>query len=171
MKKILFLFGSLALMAAMALAVAPQWRAATTAELHKVLPGRAQVGKEHIELEWRAATGVTDGSGHFIAGAPLITAGYAAHAKYSRFFLTQAPIEIGGKRIDPGSYVLGLGHHGNGTLEIAIFTAAGEQPVVRVNAPMAKGKHSVQSFQIGPPMEGKGNIQVGRFLVPYQLAH
>src|SRR3954452_11338863 len=73
-----------------------RWRAATKDELRSVIPARAPVIKENIETEFRTASGVTDGRGRFIAGVVMITAGYSAEGKYSHFFVTQAPLRLGG---------------------------------------------------------------------------
>src|ERR687886_424517 len=84
-----------------------RWRAATQEELRRVIPARAPVIKENIETEFRTASGVTDGRGRFIAGVVMITAGYSAEGKYSHFFITQAPLRIGGFDLPAGQYVLG----------------------------------------------------------------
>ena len=58
------------------------WRAATEAELRKVIPERAPVISERIETDARSASGITDPRRRFIAGAVLITAGYSAAGKF-----------------------------------------------------------------------------------------
>src|ERR1044071_2914918 len=90
-----------------AFAAAARWRAATPDELRRVIPERAPVVKENIETEFRTASGVTDGSGRFIAGVVMITAGYSAEGKYSHFFMTQAPLRVGGFELPAGQYVFG----------------------------------------------------------------
>src|SRR3954470_7393278 len=86
------------------------WRAATENELREVIPLRAPVEKERIETEFRTASAITDGKGQYVAGVVLITAGYSAEGKYSHFFLTQVPIEIGDLALKPGKYVFGWQH-------------------------------------------------------------
>ena len=61
------------------------WRSATEAELREVIPARAPVEKERIETEFRTASAITDGSGRFVAGVVLITAGYAAEGNIPTF--------------------------------------------------------------------------------------
>src|SRR6266404_1599832 len=85
----------------------PRWSDATEIELRKLIPARAPVIKENIETEFRAASGVTDGRGKFIAGVVLITAGYSAEGKYSHFFITQSALKIGNMLLPPGEYVFG----------------------------------------------------------------
>src|SRR5882724_8122018 len=102
--------------AALATQAAAEWRAATEAELKALIPARAPVEKEHIETEFRTASGITDGKGKYIAGVVLITAGYAAEGKYSNFFLTQSRIKIGGLSLSPGEYVFGWRRKGDDTL-------------------------------------------------------
>ena len=100
------------------------WRQATDKELKEVLPARAPVEKERIETEFRTATGVTDGHGKFIAGILMITAGYSAEGKYSHFFLTQAPLKIGGFTLPRGEYVFGSQRVDNDHLEVKFYEAA-----------------------------------------------
>ena len=81
------------LLAPAALRAQPEaWRAATPDELRSVIPARAPVISERIETEFRTASGITDGTGHFIAGVVMITAGYSAEGKYSHYFIVQAPV-------------------------------------------------------------------------------
>src|SRR3954470_10917821 len=88
-------------------AAASRWRSATTDELRKVIPARAPVIKENIETEFRTASGVTDGRGRFIAGVVMITAGDSAEGKYSHFFISQVPMQVGDVSLQPGEYVFG----------------------------------------------------------------
>ena len=60
-----------------ALAGGPVWRQASINELRQIIPARAPVGKERIETEFRAASGITDGR-RFIAGVFMIVTGYEA---------------------------------------------------------------------------------------------
>src|SRR3954470_22604901 len=89
------------------------WRAATENELREIIPPRAPVEKERIETEFRTASAITDGSGRFVAGVVLITAGYAAEGKYSNFFIAQVPIRIGDLSLKPGEYVFGWRKQGD----------------------------------------------------------
>ena len=72
-----------------------------------MIPARAPVISERIETEFRTASGITDGNGHFIAGVVMITAGYSAEGKYSHYFLVQAPLRVGTIDLAPGDYVFG----------------------------------------------------------------
>src|SRR4030095_13160423 len=86
-------------------AAAARWRAATKQELRKLIPTRAPVVKENIETEFRTASGVFDGQSKYIAGVVMITAGYSAEGKYSHFFITQVPLQLGELSLQPGEYV------------------------------------------------------------------
>src|SRR5919206_3051253 len=103
--------------------VAGGWRAASEAELRKVIPARAPVIKENIETEFRTASGVTDGQGKFIAGVVMITAGYSAEGKYSHFFITQVPIKIGETDLSAGEYVLGYRRLDNESIRVSFYRA------------------------------------------------
>ncbi len=83
------------------------WRTATDAELKALLLARAPVEKERIETELRNGSGITNGHGKFVAGVVLITGGYSAEGKYSHFFVTEVPLQIGDNTLPPGNYVLG----------------------------------------------------------------
>ena len=143
------------------------WRAATDSELAALLPARAPVEKEHIETEMRTASGITDGSGHFIAGIVLITAGYSADGKYSHYLIVQAPIHIGGIALRPGEYVFGWQRDGE-ALSVHFHQALTGELLGTVQAHRIAGNTRVESLHIWPPAE-KSLLQIGRFGIPYEL--
>jgi hypothetical protein len=143
------------------------WHAATTAELQALLPARAPVQQERIEIEMRTASGITDGKGKFVAGVVLITAGYSADGKYSHFLLTQAPLRIGTFTLPPGSYVIGWEHMENG-LHVKFYEAASGKPLGSVDAVLNPSITRVESFRIWPPAEHP-LMQIGRFTFGYRI--
>jgi hypothetical protein len=145
-----------------------QWRAATEAELKTIIPARAQVEKERIETEFRTASGITDGKGHFIAGVVLITAGYSAEGKYSHFLLTQAPIRLGALLLPAGDYVFGWKRESDDALNVRFYEAATGKSLGTVKAVRSSRIGKIQSFQIQAPGE-KPMILIGRFGIPYKL--
>ena len=146
-----------------------RWRAANEQELRKVLPARAPVFKEIIETEFRTASGVTDGRGRFIAGVVMITAGYSAEGLYSHYFVTQAPLRLGGLSLPPGQYVFGYKRAGEDFIRINFYRASSGDPVGEVDAHRGKG-NMVRSLLISPPAAGRGNIRIGRFSLDYRVA-
>jgi hypothetical protein len=174
-------FLHLAFCSALALSLAPAtvhaqpaegWRAATPDELKSVIPARAPVISERIETEFRTASGITDGSGHFIAGVVMITAGYSAEGKYSHYFLVQAPIRVGTIDLSPGDYVFGW-TRSQDALNVSFYQAATGKEVGQVDAVRNTSITRVESFRIWPP-HGTANephsvIQIGRFSFPYSL--
>ncbi len=147
-----------------------RWKAATSQELRKLIPSRAPVVKENIETEFRTASGVTDGKGKFIAGVVMITAGYSAEGKYSHFFLTQVPLKMGNLSLSPGEYVFGYQRTGDDGIRVSFYRASSGDSVGDVEAQINRKGHSVTSLLIRPPANGKGNIQVGRFVWDYSVA-
>ena len=147
-----------------------RWRNATSAELRKLIPTRAPVVKENIETEFRTANGVTDGSGKFIAGVVMITAGYSAEGKYSHFFITQVPLQMDALTLQPGEYVFGYQRNNNDTIRVSFYRASSGDAVGDVEAHVNRKKNLVTSLLITSPVNGKGTIQVGRFLFDYKLA-
>lgn len=150
----------------------PSWRAATPEELKTVIPARAPVISERIETEFRTASGITDGSGHFIAGVVMITAGYSAEGKYSHYFLVQAPVRIGAIDLPAGDYVFGW-TRSQDALNVSFYQAATGKQVGQVDAVRNPAITRVESFRIWPP-HGPGSephslIQIGRFSFPYTL--
>jgi hypothetical protein len=144
------------------------WRSATEGELHTVIPARAPAISERIETEFRTASGITDGHGHFVAGVVMITAGYAAEGKYSHFFLTQVPIKVGGLALPPGNYLFGWTRAADGaSLKVTFYQATTGAPVGDVDAPRDPAAH-VESFHLWTPGE-KSVIQIGRFTFPYTI--
>jgi hypothetical protein len=146
-----------------------RWRSATEPELRKLIPARAPVIKENIETEFRTASGVTDGRGKFIAGVVIITAGYSAEGKYSHFFITQAQLKIGNLTLSPGDYVFGYQRVDNNTIRVNFYRAASGESIGSVEAHINKKTSGVRSLYISPPADGRGSIQVGRFVFDYRL--
>jgi hypothetical protein len=149
--------------------VRARWRAATEPELRKLIPTRAPVIKENIETEFRTASGVTDGRGKFIAGVVMITAGYSAEGKYSHFFITQAPLKIGSMLLSPGEYVFGYQRINNDAIRVSFYRASSGEGIGTVDAHVNRKSSLVRSLLISPPVDGRGSIQVGRFLFEYRL--
>jgi hypothetical protein len=147
-----------------------RWRAATEQELRRIIPARAPVVKENIETEFRTASGVTDGRGHFIAGVVMITAGYSAEGKYSHFFVTQAALRIGNMVLEPGQYVFGYQRTDNETIKVSFYRAASGELLGEVNARANRRSSLVRSLLIAPPVSGRATIQIGRFLFDYRIA-
>lgn len=145
------------------------WRPATEVELKDIIPARAPVGKEHIETEFRTASGITDGKGEYVAGVGLITAGYAAEGKYSNFFVTQIPLKIGNLVLRPGEYVFGWRRQGDNSLAVKFYEAASEKFVGSVKAQRTGRAGRIESFRILPPDE-RAAVQIGRFAMHYELS-
>jgi hypothetical protein len=148
------------------------WRAATPDELKSIIPARAPVVSERIETEFRTASGITDGNGHFIAGVVMITAGYSAEGKYSHYFLVQAPVHVGTIDLSPGDYVFGW-TRSQDALKVNFYQAATGKAVGQVDADRSPSVTRVESFRIWPP-HGAGSephsvIQIGRFSFPYAI--
>ncbi|MGA7887092.1 MAG: hypothetical protein WCA44_15225 [Acidobacteriaceae bacterium] len=149
-------------------APAATWRQATAAELQQALPARAPVATERIETDMKSASGITDGQGKYIADVVLITAGYSAEGKYSHFFLTQVPLELGGSlHLDPGDYVLGYQRADQGVV-VHFYHAATGHPAGDVTAQRITTGFRVESFRIWPPAEHSW-IQIGRFRIAYRI--
>jgi hypothetical protein len=158
----------LLMLVASASAIAARWRTVTPQELRRLIPARAPVVKENIETEFRTASGVTDGNGKFIAGVVMITAGYSAEGKYSHFFLTQVPLVLGNLSLSPGEYVFGYQRTDNDTIRVSFYRASSGDAVGDVEAHINRKKSLVTSLLITPPANGKGTIQVGRFIWEYK---
>jgi hypothetical protein len=148
---------------------AADWRAATAAELKNLIPVRASVEKEHIETEFRTASGISDGKGKFVAGVVLITAGYAAEGKYSNFLLAQVPIKVGELALPSGDYVFGWRRKDDNTLDVKFYDAHSGKFLGDVDARRLSRVGRIESFRISPPKE-KGSIQIGRFGMSYAIA-
>jgi hypothetical protein len=149
---------------------AARWRTATQQELRKLIPARAPVVKENIETEFRTASGVFDGQGKYIAGVVMITAGYSAEGKYSHFFITQVPLQLGELTLQPGEYVFGYQRTGNDSIRVSFYRASTGDSAGDVEAHLNRKRNLVTSLLITPPVGGKGTIQVGRFIWDYRIS-
>jgi hypothetical protein len=145
------------------------WRSATEAELKVLIPARAPVEKEHIETEFRTASGITNGNGKFIAGVVLITAGYAADGKYSNFLMVQSPMKIGAITLKPGDYVFGFRRKDDDLLEVKFYDAHSGEFLGDAEAHRLSRTGRIQSFHVSPPGE-KALIEIGRFGMTYSLS-
>ncbi len=166
-KRVLFFAVMLCCLVPVARAQRGAWRAATDAELGSLLPARAPVGTEHIETEMRAASGIVDGHGRYIAGVVLITAGYSADGKYSHYLMVQAPVRIGGVALKPGNYVFGYTHV-NDVLRVHFNEAATGTLLGTTDAHLITGTKGITSLRIWPPGT-RALVQIGRFCMPYEL--
>ena len=144
-----------------------QWRAATDTELHTLLPARAPVVSEKIETEFRASSGITNGSGRSVAGVLLITAGYSAEGKYSYYLISQVPLKIGEIALAPGQYVFGWTRT-ESSLQVSFYEAPTGKPLGTVEAKLDPSIHRVESFRIWTP-GSRSIMQLGRFTFPYKL--
>jgi hypothetical protein len=153
-----------------AVASPARWRTVTQQELRRLIPARAPVVKENIETEFRTASGVTDGNGKFIVGVVMITAGYSAEGKYSHFFLTQVPLRLGDLSLAPGEYVFGYQRTDNDTIRVSFYRASSGDAIGDVEAHINRKRNLVTSLLITPPVNGKGTIQVGRFIWEYKTS-
>ena len=150
-----------------ALAASVTWRQATKSELQTYLPARAPVVKERIETEMPAASGIISSKDQFIGGVVLITAGYSADGKYSHYFLSQVPIQVGSLKLPAGQYILGYVRRGD-ELEIKFYEAMSGKFLGGVRAKLDRTTHGVYAFKIWPPSQ-HSLIQIGRFILPYHL--
>ena len=143
------------------------WRVATPDELKTILPARAPVLNERIETEMRAASGVTDGKGKYIAGVVLITAGYSADGKYSHFFITQVPLSVANFTLHSGEYLIGW-HRQDDALAVSFYEASTGKLLGTVNA-KREASSRVDPFRMTPPGD-KPQMFIGRFSFEYRLA-
>ncbi len=143
------------------------WRTATEAELRSVIPARAPVQAERIETEFRTASGITDGDGHYVAGVVMITAGYSAEGKYSHFFVAQVPIRVGTLHLPAGEYVFGW-TRAQDSLKVSFYQASSGKLLGQVDATRSPTVTRVESFRIWPPND-KSIIQIGRFTFNYAI--
>ena len=160
----------LVLLTSVVSAAPARWRTASSQELRKLLPERAPVVKENIETEFRTASGVTDGKGKFIAGVVMITAGYSAEGKYSHYFVTQVPLKLGDLSLPSGEYVFGYQRTNNETIRVSFYKASSGDAIGDVEAHINRKRNLVTSLLISAPVNGKGTMQVGRFIFDYRLS-
>ena len=146
-----------------------KWRAATEKELKALLPARATVEKERIETEFRTASGVTDGSGKFIAGIVMITAGYSAEGKYSHFFMTHVSIKCGDLELRPGEYVFGYKRTDDDTLEVKFYESSTGRFLGDVKARIDQKRGPVRQLLITPAGSDKPTVRIGRFIFEYRI--
>ncbi len=145
-----------------------EWHEATDAQLRSIIPARAPVVTERIETDMSSANGITNGHGQYIAEAVLITAGYSAEGKYSRFFITQVPVTLGSSlHLVPGEYLIAYQRSNEGVIVHFFESATGKAVGTVLARRMTKG-YRVESFRIWPPAD-HSFIQIGRFSFKYRI--
>lgn len=133
-----------------------------------MLPARAPVVQERIETEPSTNSGITDAHGHVIAATVLITAGYAAHGKYSQYLVVGAPVQFGGSvDLKPGAYLIGWTREEAG-LRVIFYEAANGKAVGTVEALPSNPPLRVVPIRIWAPAQ-HNLLQIGRFVIPYEL--
>jgi hypothetical protein len=137
---------------------AANWHSASEEELKALIPARAPVISERIEIVRVLA----------VAGVVLITAGYSADGKYSHYFVSQVPLKVGDFLLPPGQYLIGW-VRGQDSLKVTFYLAQSGEPVGQVEATRNLSITRVESFRIWPPSD-KALIQLGRFTFGYALA-
>jgi hypothetical protein len=100
----------------------------------------------------------------------MITAGYSAEGKYSHFFITQVPLQLGELNLQPGEYVFGYQRKSNDSIRVSFYKASTGDSVGDVEAHLNRKRNLVTSLLITPPVGGKGTIQVGRFIWDYRAS-
>jgi hypothetical protein len=150
-------------------AVAQDWRKMTEAELKKTVPETAPVIKENIETEFRTASGVTDGTNE-IFSVVMITAGYEADGKYTHYLKTASKLTLGKVVLKAGDYVFGSKRLDNTTLNVSFYQAKTGKLVGSVRAKLEQKKGAIYSVLLEPPMEKKGKIYIGRFVMDFVLS-
>ena len=99
----------------------------------------------------------------------MITAGYSAEGKYSHFFITQTPLRIGGMVLQPGEYVFGYQRINNDAIRVSFYRASSGEGVGSIEAHVNRKSSMVRSLLINPPVNGRAQIQIGRFFFEYKL--
>lgn len=153
--------------ASLAMGTVPTWRQATKSELQTYLPARAPVVRERIETEMPAASGIINNKDQFVGGVVLITAGYSADGKYSHYFLSQVPLQVGHLKLPAGQYILGYVRKGH-NLEVKFYKAISGKLLGDVTAKLDHSTHGVYAFKIWPPQQ-HALMQIGRFVFPYHI--
>lgn len=147
-----------------------KWRPAADKELRSLIPARVAVENERIETELRTASGITNGTGKFIAGVVMITAGYSAEGKYSHFFITQVGIKCGDFELRPGEYVFGHKRTDQDTLKVSFYEASTGKHMGDVKAQVDPKRGPVRSITIVPPGNDRPMIRLGRFFFEYSIS-
>jgi hypothetical protein len=146
------------------------WRKATEQELTQIIPARVVVEKNRVPSKMRTASGITDGSGKFIAGVSIEVYDYDYDYPYSHYVIAQMPIKIGGKTLPPGQYVFSYRRIDNETEEVKFYSAADSSHIIATTeAQLDKKRQPFRQFNLEPPVGGKGSIHFGRFFFEYQL--
>jgi hypothetical protein len=80
------------------------------AEMQKLVPATVYYRGQQAPTELRNSGGVKFADGFFVLATPVDTSGYSTgvQAKYQDYFITEVPLNIGGKILAPGIYGVGF---------------------------------------------------------------
>lgn len=144
------------------------WHRMKEDELRAVVPEKAPVIRESIETEFRTAAGISDGK-RSVFGVVIITAGYEADGKYTHYFRTDAGLRLGELDVPKGQYIFGYQRLDTETLRVTFYKAADGELIGAVKAKVEAKKGPIYSFLIDAPVDSKGKIYIGRFVIGYQI--
>jgi hypothetical protein len=70
--------------------------------------------------------------------------------------------------LQPGEYVFGYQRQDNETIKVSFYRASSGDAIGDVEAHINRKRNLVTSLLITPPTNGKGTMQVGRFIWEYK---
>jgi hypothetical protein len=96
-------------------------------ELSRVVPAAFYFQGQSAPTQMRNSAAVRFGANHFVIVGMVDTSGYSAEirARYEGFFITDAPITVGGETLPTGAYGFGFSNDG----KLNIFDLANSQVV------------------------------------------
>lgn len=162
------LIAAVCLLAAVAGYGQGDWHRMNESELRAIVPEKAPVIRENIETEFRTAAGISDGKRN-VFGVVIITAGYEADGKYTHYFRTDADLKLADLDVPKGQYIFGYQRLDTETLRVTFYKAADGELIGAVKAKVEAKKGAIYSFLIDAPVDSKGKIYIGRFVIGYQL--
>ena len=72
--------------------------------------------------------------------------------------------------LQPGEYVFGYQRINNDTIRVSFYRASSGETVGDVEAHVNRKSSMVRSLLVSPPVNGKGAIQIGRFIFDYRVS-
>ncbi len=129
------------------------------AEMEKLMPATVFYRGQTATTQLRNSGGVKFADGFFVLASDVDTSGYsnAIAAKYQAYFITEVPIQIGGKKLATGVY--GIGFIADNKL---VVTDVGAHEVLRVDSATDANLKLPRPLQVVADPGGGFRLYAGR---------
>jgi hypothetical protein len=133
-------------------------------DVQKLMPERVWYKGQAAPAQTRNSGGVKFSDGSYVLVSLVDTSGYSSdvQSKYQGYFITEAPLKIGGQNLPAGVY--GVGFIGNNKFAV---TDVGAHDVLTVDSSNDDGMKRPRPLQVTVDTSGRFRLYAGRRYVTF----